>query len=153
MLDGVRDEEGEDTEGAAGDLTQEDVINAAIAARVRPPNCSYFAFTATPKSKTMELFGRPDADGKPAPFHIYSMRQAIEEGFILDVLKNYVTYKAFYKLTSQADDKWVPHKKTQVALARYAKLHPYNISQKVVVMSSTSAPMSRPSFKAGPRPW
>ena len=134
MLDGVRDEEGEDTEGAAGDLTQEDVINAAIAARVRPPNCSYFAFTATPKSKTMELFGRPDADGKPAPFHIYSMRQAIEEGFILDVLKNYVTYKAFYKLTSQADDKWVPHKKAQVALARYAKLHPYNISQKVVVI-------------------
>ena len=123
-----------DTAPGAEDATAEDSINATMAARPRPANCSYFAFTATPKNKTLELFGRPGADGKPAAFHIYSMRQAIEEGFILDVLKNYVTYKAFYKLTSEADDKWVPHKKAQVALARYAKLHPHNISQKVVVI-------------------
>ena len=135
MLGGARtEEEGDDRARSAEDATSEDVINAAVSARPRPPNCSYFAFTATPKSKTLELFGRPDADGKPAAFHIYSMRQAIEEGFILDVLKNYMTYKAFYKLTSQADNKWVPHKKAQVALARYAKLHPHNISQKVVVI-------------------
>ena len=133
-LDGEDDEEAYGVKGMAEEATSEDTINATMAARPRPPNCSYFAFTATPKSKTLELFGRPDLDGKPAAFHIYSMRQAIEEGFILDVLKNYLTYKAFYKLTSQADDKWVPHKKAQVALARYAKLHPHNISQKVAVI-------------------
>lgn len=116
------------------DVTSEDVINSVMQGRKRPENVSYFAFTATPKSKTLELFGRPDADGLPAPFHVYSMRQAIEEGFILDVLRNYTSYKLFYKLGSLSDDKLVPQRKAKIALARYAVLHPYNISQKVVVI-------------------
>jgi type I restriction enzyme R subunit len=116
------------------DVTTEDVINEVVASRKRPTNVSFFAFTATPKGKTLELFGRPGADGLPQPFHVYSMRQAIEEGFILDVLKNYVSYKAFYKLASAADDKLLPEAKAKRALARFAVLHPYNISQKVVVI-------------------
>ena len=123
-----------DVELDADDLTAEDVINQAMSARLRPVNCSYFAFTATPKAKTLELFGRPDAGGIPQAFHIYSMRQAIEEGFILDVLRNYVTYKAFYRLGSQADEKQVPQRRAQRALARFANLHPHNIAQKVVVI-------------------
>lgn len=116
------------------DVTAEDVINEVVASRKRPENVSYFAFTATPKGKTMELFGRPGADGMPKPFHTYSMRQAIEEGFILDVLKNYVSYKAYYKLGSIADEKLVPEKKAKKILGRYAALHPHNIAQKVVVI-------------------
>ena len=116
------------------DVTSEDVINSVMQGRKRPENVSYFAFTATPKSKTLELFGRSDADGLPVPFHVYSMRQAIEEGFILDVLRNYTSYKLFYKLGSLSDDKLVPQRKAKIALARYAVLHPYNISQKVVVI-------------------
>jgi type I restriction enzyme R subunit len=116
------------------DLTSEDVINSVLEGRKRPENVSYFAFTATPKPKTLELFGRTGPDGVPLPFHVYSMRQAIEEGFILDVLQNYVSYKSYYKLGSVVDDKLVPQKKAKKALARYAVLHPYNIAQKVVVI-------------------
>jgi len=116
------------------DLTSEDVINAVIEGRQRPANVSYLAFTATPKNKTLELFGRPDETGRPIPFHVYSMRQAIEEEFILDVLKHYTSYAAFYQLGSLSDDKLVPQMKAKKALARYAKLHPHNISQKVVVI-------------------
>lgn len=116
------------------DVTSEDVINSVLAGRQRPKNVSYFAFTATPKSKTMELFGRPDDGGLPVPFHVYSMRQAIEEGFILDVLQNYTSYKMFYKLGSLSDEKLVPQRKAKTALARYAVLHSYNIAQKVVVI-------------------
>lgn len=116
------------------EVTSEDVINEIITSRKRPENVSYFAFTATPKSKTMELFGRPGADGLPRPFHVYSMRQAIEEGFILDVLKHYVSYATYYKLGSMADEKLVPQKKAKKVMARFATLHPYNIAQKVVVI-------------------
>ncbi len=70
----------------------------------RQPNISFFAFTATPKYKTLEVFGRPGPDGKPEPFHLYSMRQAIEEGFILDVLQNYTTYKTYYRLVKAIED-------------------------------------------------
>ncbi len=116
------------------DLTSEDIINSVLTSRKRPTNVSYFAFTATPKNKTLELFGSKDADGKPVPFHVYSMRQAIEEGFILDVLKHYTSYSMFYKLGSISDAKLVPQMKAKKALSRYAKLHPHNISQKVVVV-------------------
>ncbi len=116
------------------DVTSEDVINSVMTGRKRPSNVSYFAFTATPKSKTLELFGRSGTDGLPAPFHLYSMRQAIEEGFILDVLRNYISYRTYYKLGSEADDKLVPQRKAKKVLARYAQLHPYNIAQKVVVI-------------------
>ena len=121
-------------EGDAEELTAEDVINTTVASRMRPVNVSYFAFTATPKNKTLELFGRKDDDGKPVPFHVYSMRQAIEEQFILDVLKHYTSYSTFYNLSALANEKLVPQKKAKKALAQYAKLHPHNIAQKVVVV-------------------
>ena len=96
-----------------------------MAKRGRQPNISFFAFTATPKYKTLEVFGRPGADGKPEPFHLYSMRQAIEEGFILDVLKNYTTYKTYYRLIkSIEDDPEVDKRKAARALARFMSLHP-----------------------------
>jgi type I restriction enzyme R subunit len=120
------------------DLTGEDVINfeiaKLIAARKRPPNVSYYAFTATPKPKTLELFGRTGADGLPEPFHVYSMRQAIEEGFIIDVLKGYTTYDFAFRLTQSVDDKEVKSGKAKKKLFRYAQLHPTGISQKVTVI-------------------
>ncbi|UUZ78379.1 DEAD/DEAH box helicase family protein [Polaromonas sp. P1(28)-13] len=134
VIEGESIEVETDVEIDPEDLTSEDVINLAIAGRKRPENVSYFAFTATPKNKTLELFGRKDADGKPVPFHVYSMRQAIEEEFILDVLKHYTSYGTFYNLGAIANEKLVPQKKAKMALAQYAKLHPHNISQKVVVV-------------------
>jgi len=133
-LEGVTVELQGDVEIDPEDVTTEDIVNQVIQSRQRPENVSYFAFTATPKAKTMELFGCAGPEGTPVPFHVYSMRQAIEEGFILDVLKHYVSYKTFYKLGSTADDKLVPQMKAKKALARYATLHPYNIAQKVVVI-------------------
>ena len=100
---------------------------------------SYFAFTATPKAKTLELFGRKPNDKddtKPEPYHIYTMRQAIEEGFILDVLQNYTSYSVAYKLAhgDENQDDEVDTKKAKSELAKWARLHPYNIAQKVEVI-------------------
>lgn len=97
-------------------------------------NLSFFAFTATPKYKTKHIFDEPGPTGA-APFHKYSMRQAIEEGFILDVLANYTTYKLYYRLTQAAgDDPKVNRKQAAKALARFVSLHDHNISQKTEVM-------------------
>jgi type I restriction enzyme R subunit len=113
----------------------EEEILRTMAKRGKQPNISFFAFTATPKYKTLEVFGQPGIDGKPVPFHLYSMRQAIEEGFILDVLKNYTTYKTYYRLIkSIEDDPDVDKKKAAKALARFMSLHPHNIAQKTEVM-------------------
>jgi type I restriction enzyme R subunit len=113
----------------------EDMLNAVMQSRGKQPNLSFFAFTATPKGKTLELFGRPGADGTPEAFHTYSMRQAIEEGFILDVLQQYTTYGVYYRLQkAAADDPDVPKKKTARALAKFMSLHEYNIEQKTEVM-------------------
>jgi type I restriction enzyme R subunit len=113
----------------------EDAIEAVMRSRGRQKNLSFFAFTATPKAKTLEIFGRPDSEGKPVAFHLYSMRQAIEERFILDVLKNYTTYKSFYRLAKQiSDDPDLDKKKATKALARFMSLHPTNIAQKVEIM-------------------
>ncbi len=102
----------------------------SMAKRGRQANLSFFAFTATPKYKTFAVFGR---NGEPT--HRYTMRQAIDEGFILDVLKNYITYKAYYGLLKAcADDPNVERKKAAQALARFMKLHPHNIAQKTEVM-------------------
>jgi type I restriction enzyme R subunit len=123
-------------EAAEDDLAdyQEEVIKA-MAAHGHQANLSFFGFTATPKYKTLELFGRPGPDGKPEPFHLYSMRQAIEEGFILDVLAHYTTYKTYYGLIKSAqDDPEVAKKQAAKALARFMSLHPYNIAQKTEVM-------------------
>ena len=99
------------------------------------PNMSFFAFTATPKFKTLKLFGYRGPDGKPAPFHLYSMRQAIEEKFILDVLRGYVTYARFFKLAKAiADDPNLDKRKATAALARFVNLHPTNIAQKTEII-------------------
>ncbi|HIO30266.1 type I restriction endonuclease subunit R [Marinobacter salarius] len=102
----------------------------AMAKRGRQPNMSFFAFTATPKHKTLAIFGRGGD-----PFHRYTMRQAIEEGFIEDVLSNYVSYKTYYKLVKKAEsDPNVERKTAARALARFMRLHPHNIGQKTEVM-------------------
>lgn len=113
----------------------EDRLNQVMQSRGSRPNLSFFAFTATPKGKTLELFGRVGSSGLPEAFHIYSMRQAIEEGFILDVLTNYTTYKLYYHLLKTAeDDPKLPKKKGTRVLARFTSLHPYNIEQKTEVI-------------------
>lgn len=129
-------EEAEEEESYSGlDADAEDQIRKSMQARGKQSNLSFFAFTATPKAKTVEVFGTPDSNGKPKPFHVYSMKQAIEEGFILDVLSNYTTYKTFYKLSKQIeDDPDVNKKQAARAIARFLSLHPHNLAQKTEVM-------------------
>jgi type I restriction enzyme, R subunit len=113
----------------------EDMILAHQKARGPQKNISFLAFTATPRNVTLERFGRIGSDGKPRPFHLYSMRQAIEEGFILDVLQNYMTYGAYYQLEKTIeDDPAFKGRKAQSRVARYASLHPSAIDQKVEVI-------------------
>ncbi len=113
----------------------EDLILDEAKSRGKQPNISFFAFTATPKHKTLTAFGVVDADGNPQPFHLYSMRQAIEENFILDVLKHYLTYNTYYKLSKAiTDDPELNEKKAKKEIARFMSLHPYNIAQKTEIM-------------------
>jgi type I restriction enzyme R subunit len=113
----------------------EDMVLAFQKARGPQKNISFFAFTATPRNVTLERFGRTGTDGNPNPFHLYSMRQAIEEGFILDVLQNYMTYQAYYQLEKAIeDDPDFKGRKAQARVARYASLHPTAIDQKVEVI-------------------
>ena len=113
----------------------EDIIAAYQKARGPQANISFFAFTATPRNVTLERFGTKGADGLPHPFHLYSMRQAIEEGFILDVLQNYMTYKAYYELEKAIeDDPQLSGRRGQRRVARYANLHPTAIGQKVEII-------------------
>ena len=113
----------------------EDEIRKSMLARGKQTNLSFFGFTATPKPKTVEVFGTKGANGKPEPFHLYSMKQAIEEGFILDVLKNYTTYKTYFKLSKEIeDDPKVNKKKASRAIGRFLSLHPHNLAQKTEVM-------------------
>ncbi len=120
-----------------GEIDTEDLLAAQMAARASDTGVTYVAFTATPKAKTLQLFGRPGPDGKPAPFHVYSMRQAIEEGFILDVLKNYTPYKLAFRLASggqEIDDVDVERSAATRGIMQWVRLHPYNISQKVQIV-------------------
>lgn len=113
----------------------EERIAETIAKSGKQDNISFFAFTATPKAKTIEKFGTPGEDGKLHAFHVYSMRQAIEEGFILDVLKNYTTYKTFYKVAKKIDeDPEMPRGKASKQIAKYVSLHPHNIAQKTEII-------------------
>ena len=112
-----------------------DFVLAQQNARGPQKNISFLAFTATPRNVTLERFGRIGSDGKPHPFHLYSMRQAIEEKFILDVLQNYMTYKAYFKLEKTIeDDPEFVGKRAQARVARFASLHPTAIDQKVEVI-------------------
>jgi type I restriction enzyme R subunit len=120
-------------------ITAEDILAAEMTNRAESRNISFFAFTATPKAKTLELFGRKDASGIPRPFHAYSMQQAIEEGFILDVLKNYTPYKVAFKLAHNgldydSDGAVIEKSEAVKELMRWVKLHPYNITQKVAIV-------------------
>ena len=125
------------------ELSTDDILDAVVASRRASKNLSYLAFTATPKTKTLELFGRLPKPGEPASknnkpeaYHVYSMRQAIEEGFILDVLKNYTNYKVAYNLAMkiEAGDEEVESKKAKVKLNQWVRLHDYNIGKKVQVI-------------------
>ena len=117
----------------------EDVINAAMESRQLLPNASYFAFTATPKNKTLELFGepcpQPGGAVKHEPFHIYTMKQAIEEGFILDVLVNYTPHRIYYELSKAIEDNpEFDSRRAQSKLRRYVEEHPDTVAQKAAIM-------------------
>ncbi len=130
--------------GDGGEVSTEDILAAQMASRADDAGITFVAFTATPKTKTMELFGtRPDPsrpaskDNLPAPFHVYSMRQAIEEKFILDVLRNYITYKLAFKLAHNGkewDEKEVERSAAMKGIMGWVRLHPYNIAQKVEIV-------------------
>jgi type I restriction enzyme R subunit len=129
MSDALTREEGD------GGRDIEELIADYQKARGPQPNISFFAFTATPRNVTLERFGIKGPDGLPHPFHLYSMRQAIEEGFILDVLQNYMTYKAYYQLEKAIeDDPALNGRRGQRRVARFASLHPTAIGQKVEVI-------------------
>jgi type I restriction enzyme, R subunit len=127
-----------------GEVSAEDILAAQMAARASDKGITYVAFTATPKAKTLQLFGRPPKpdqpvgdDNLPAPFHVYSMRQAIEEGFILDVLQNYTPYRLAFRLANNGkewDDMEVERDAALKGIMRWVRLHPYNISQKVQIV-------------------
>lgn len=113
----------------------EDEIFKELSTQGKLNNLSFFAFTATPKPKTIEMFGVRGADGIPKAFHVYSMKQAIEEGFILDVLKNYMTYATYFKLGKAiADDPRYEKGKANKALGKYLSLHPHNLAQKTKII-------------------
>ena len=125
-------------------ISTEDLLRAEMEGRRAPFNVSFYAFTATPKAKTLELFGRvpdsskpPGPDNLPQPFHLYTMQQAIEEGFILDVLQNYTPYKIAYKLAhngKEYDEDMVDKDAAKASLVRWVRLHEHNIAQKVAVI-------------------
>ncbi|MCC8972687.1 type I restriction endonuclease subunit R [Bradyrhizobium brasilense] len=145
-----------------GEVSSEDMLAAQMAVRANDKGITYVAFTATPKAKTLQLFGRPPRpdqpigdDNLPAPFHVYSMRQAIEEGFILDVLKNYTPYRLAFRLANNGkewDGKEVERDAALKGIMRWVRLHPYNISQKVQIVvehfRETVAPLLEGRAKA-----
>ena len=125
------------------EVSAEDLINAFILSEKEQKNLSFYAFTATPKAKTLEVFGSlpdstkpPSKENKPQPFHLYSMKQAIEEGFILDVLKGYITYKDYYKLALSSPDKdrEVEIKKAKSKITKWLKEHPSTIEEKIKII-------------------
>jgi len=124
--------------GEEEEETYEDTINRIMEARKMLTNASYFAFTATPKNKTLELFGEPIPEGdkvKHHPFHSYTMKQAIQEGFILDVLANYTPVASYYRLMKIVeDDPEFDTKKAKKKLRRYVEAHEYAIRQKAEIM-------------------
>ncbi len=116
-------------------LDTQDKIIQIISQRKMKKNVSYFAFTATPKNSTLEKFGEKQEDGKFKPFHLYSMKQAIEEGFILDVLTNYTTYKSYYKIQKSIEDNPLfSTKKAQKMLKSFVEKNPETIQTKANIM-------------------
>lgn len=137
----------DDEDEGATELTVAERLKRKAEDRSKAHNMSYFAFTATPKAKTLEAFGTPVGD-KYRPFHTYSMRQAIDEGFILDPLRNYVTYKTFYKLVNEnPSDYEVPESKAKTLLARFAFTHPSTVAQQAQVIVEHFVTHSRPRLQ------
>ncbi len=127
--------EGDDDERVDSQDMVNEYIEQSAASRGPQSNLSFFAFTATPKYKTLAVFSDQDAQGMPQPFHLYSMRQAIDEGFILDVLQNYTTYQVFFNLCKAIEDDPKMNKKRAVkAIARLVSLHPHNLAQKTEII-------------------
>lgn len=126
-------------EGKAEDeIDKNDKLVQEMLTHGKHPNLSFFAFTATPKAATLEMFGTQWDDGTFHPFHIYSMRQAIEEGFILDVLQNYMTYSTCFKIAKNTEENpELPESRATKIIKKYEKLHPYNISQKAQIIVET----------------
>ena len=125
------------------ELSAEDIITAQLQSQTASSNLSFYAFTATPKTKTLEMFGvlphpdqAPSKTNKPQAFHLYTMKQAIQEGFILDVLQGYTTYKLYYKLehSDVKHDEEVESKRTKVKIAKWLNIHPHNIAQKIEII-------------------
>ena len=125
------------------ELSAEDIITAQLESRSASSSLSFYAFTATPKTKTLEMFGvlphpeeAPSETNKPEAFHLYTMKQAIQEGFILDVLQGYTTYKLYYKLehSDVNHDEEVESKRTKVKIAKWLNIHPHNIAQKIEII-------------------
>lgn len=125
-------------QAAVDEVEAKDILVQDMLSQGKHKNLSFFAFTATPKGKTLEIFGEPQPDGSFHPFHIYSMRQAIEEGFILDVLANYTTYKMCYQIAKNVpDNPDVPTSKAVRTIRRYEELHPHNLAQKAAIIVET----------------
>ena len=137
-------------EGKAEDelLDDNDRLVREMIAHGRHKNLSFFAFTATPKGATLEMFGTEWNDGSYHPFHVYSMRQAIEEGFILDVLQNYTTYRTCYQIAKNTkDNPDVPQSKALKTIKKYEELHPYNIRQKSAIIVETFRNVTKQKIK------
>lgn len=132
LLQQVADDEAKEEHAT---LDSEDEITKEMSTHGKLSNLSFFAFTATPKPKTIETFGTMGLDGIPKAFHVYSMKQAIEEGFILDVLKHYVTYDTYFKIGKKiADDPRYEKSKANKALGKFLSLHPHNLAQKTQII-------------------
>lgn len=137
-------------EGKAEDelLDDNDRLVREMIAHGKHKNLSFFAFTATPKGATLEMFGTEWNDGSYHPFHVYSMRQAIEEGFILDVLQNYTTYRTCYQIAKNTkDNPDVPQSKALKTIKKYEELHPYNIQQKSAIIVETFRNVTKQKIK------
>ena len=133
---------------AEEELDPDDRLMREMTVQGRHKNLSFFAFTATPKDKTLELFGTEYEDGSFHPFHIYSMRQAIEEGFILDVLQNYMTYDTCFKIVKTSEDNPdVPASRAAKVIRKYQELHPYNIQQKSAIIVETFRNVTKQKIK------
>lgn len=137
-------------EGKAEDevVDAEDELVKELIAHGKHQNLSFFAFTATPKNKTLEMFGDEYEDGSFHPFHVYSMRQAIEEGFILDVLANYTTYKTCFQIAKNTpDNPEVPTSKAVKTIRRFEELHPHNLQQKAAIIVETFRDITKRKIK------
>ena len=137
-------------EGKAEDelLDDSDRLVREMISHGKHKNLSFFAFTATPKGATLEMFGTEWNDGSYHPFHVYSMRQAIEEGFILDVLQNYTTYRTCYQIAKNTkDNPDVPQSKALKTIKKYEELHPYNIQQKSAIIVETFRNVTKQKIK------